>query len=157
MIDGEMITKKPKTNSSIRKISVPVSVMQLAKQYRKKQLQHKLSLGSDWQGKNYIFIQWNGQQMHPDTPYKKFKKIIKRYNKTVTDKKDKLPDIPLHGLRHTSATLLISQNIDVKTVSNRLGHSQASTTIDIYTHALKQLDKKAAETLDELLVKKSYC
>lgn len=156
MIDGEMITKKPKTNSSIRKISVPVSVMQLTKQYRKKQLQHKLSLGSDWQGKNYIFIQWNGQQMHPDTPYKKFKKIIKRYNKTVTDEKDKLPDIPLHGLRHTSATLLISQNIDVKTVSNRLGHSQASTTIDIYTHALKQLDKKAAETLDELLVKESY-
>ena len=46
-----------------------------------------------------------------------------------------------------------SQNIDVKTVSNRLGHSQASTTIDIYTHALKQLDKKAAETLHNLLVK----
>ena len=90
--------------------------------------------------------------MHPDTPYKKFKKIIKRYNNTVTDEKDKLPDIPLHGLRHTSATLLISQNIDVKTVSNRLGHSQASTTIDIYTHALKQLDKKAAETLDNLLI-----
>ena len=153
MINGEMITKKPKTNSSIRKISVPVSVMQLAQQYRKEQLRHKLSLGPDWQGQNYIFIQWNGQQMHPDTPYKKFKKIIKRYNKTVTDEKDKLPDIPLHGLRHTSATLLISQNVDVKTVSNRLGHSQASTTIDIYTHALKQLDKKAAKALDNLLAK----
>ena len=104
--------------------------MQLAKQYRKEQLHHKMSLGPDWQGHNYIFIQWNGQQMHPDTPYKKFKKIIRRYNKTVTDEKDKLPDIPLHGLRHTSATLLISQNVDVKTVSNRLGHSQASTTIE---------------------------
>ena len=130
-----------------------VSVMQLAKQYRKEQLQHKLSLGPDWKGQNYIFIQWNGQRMHPDTPYKKFKKLIKRYNNTVIDEKYKLPDIPLHGLRHTSATLLISQNIDVKTVSNRLGHSQASTTIDIYSHALKQLDKKAAETLDALLVK----
>ena len=80
--------------------------------------------------------------MHLDTPYKKFKKIIKRYNKTVTDEKDKLPDIPLHSLQHTSATLLINQNIAVKTVSNRFGHSQTSTTIDIYTHALKQLDKK---------------
>ncbi len=79
--------------------------------------------------------------------------LIKRYNKTVTDEKDTLPDIPLHSLRHTSATLLISQNIDVKTISNRWGHSQASTTIDFYTHALKQLDKKAAETLDTLLVK----
>ena len=116
----------------------------------------KLTLGSDWQGQNYIFIQWNGQQMHPDTPYKKFKKIIKRYNKTVTDAKDKLPDISLHGLRHTSATLLISQNIEAKTVYNRLWHSQTSTTIDIYTHALKQLDKKAADTLDELLIKCSH-
>ena len=91
--------------------------------------------------------------MHSDTPYKKFKKIIKRYTDSVTDENNKLPDIPLHGLRHTSATLLISQNIDVKTVSNRLGHSQASTTIDIYAHALKQLDEKAVATLDTLLLK----
>lgn len=152
-INGEIITKTTKTNSSIRKISVPASVMQLAKEYRKEQLEYRLSIGSKWEGNNYIFIQWNGKQMHPDTPYKTFKKIIKRYNASVENESDKLPDIPLHGLRHTSATLLISQNVDVKTVSNRLGHAQTSTTMDIYSHALQRMDEQAANALDDLLTK----
>ena len=75
-----------------------------------------------------------------------------RYNATH---KEPLPDIPLHGLRHTSATLLISQNIDVRTVSNRLGHAQTSTTMNIYSHSLQKKDEAAAETLETLLVKKS--
>ena len=154
-VNGKPITKSTKTNSSIRKISVPASVMTLAKKYRKEQLEYRMTLGSQWQGNNYIFIQWNGCQMHPDTPYKTFKKIIKRHNASVTNESDKLPDIPLHGLRHTSATLLISQNVDVKTVSNRLGHAQTSTTMDIYSHALKKMDEQAAVVLDDLLTKKA--
>jgi len=81
--------------------------------------------------------------------------IIKRYNASVKNEAEKLPDIPLHGLRHTSATLLISQNVDVKTVSNRLGHAQTSTTMDIYSHALKKMDEQAAVVLDDLLGKKA--
>ena len=72
----------------------------------------------------------------------------------ITNDEEKLPEIPLHGLRHTSATLLISQNVDVRTVSGRLGHAQTSTTMDIYSHALKKMDEKAADVLDSLLVKK---
>lgn len=154
-VNGKPITKTTKTNSSIRKISVPASVMALAKEYEKEQLQYRLTLGSQWQGNNYIFIQWNGCQMHPDTPYKTFKRIIKRYNSSIKNECEMLPDIPLHGLRHTSATLLISQNVDVKTVSNRLGHAQTSTTMDIYSHALKKMDEQAAIVLDDLLVKKA--
>ncbi len=154
-VNGKPVTKTTKTNSSVRKISVPASVMALAKKYKSEQMQYRLTLGSQWVGNNYIFIQWNGQQMHPDTPYKTFKKIIKRYNDSVKNESEKLPDIPLHGLRHTSATLLISQNVDVKTVSNRLGHAQTSTTMDIYSHALKKMDEQAATVLDDLLVKKA--
>ncbi len=61
-----------------------------------------------------------------------------------------MPEITLHGLRHTSATLLIAQNVDIKTVSNRLGHSETSTTMDIYAHALQKQDALAAESLGEL-------
>ena len=85
-----------------------------------------------------------------------FKKIIKNYNKTVTEESSKkLPDIPLHGLRHTSATLLISQNIDVRTVSSRLGHAQTSTTMNIYAHSLKKMDEVAADTLENLFIKQA--
>lgn len=58
--------------------------------------------------------------MHPDTPYKAFKKIIQRYNANK-DEQLKLPSIPLHGLRHTSATLLISSNTDSERFRKDLG------------------------------------
>ncbi len=155
LVNGKPETKAPKTRTSIRKISVPASVMTLAKAYRKEQLHYRLAIGTQWEGSNYIFIQWNGKQMYPDTPYNTFKRIIHRYNESCCREEDKLPDIPLHGLRHTSATLLISQNVDVKTVSNRLGHAQTSTTMDIYSHALQKLDEQAAVALDNLLTKKA--
>ncbi len=155
LVNGKPETKAPKTRTSIRKISVPASVMTLAKAYRKEQLHYRLAIGTQWEGSNYIFIQWNGKQMYPDTPYNTFKRIIRRYNESCCREEDKLPDIPLHGLRHTSATLLISQNVDVKTVSNRLGHAQTSTTMDIYSHALQKLDEQAAVALDNLLTKKA--
>ena len=128
----------------------------MLKKYRKEQQELRLSLGDQWQGDNYIFIQWNGKQMHPSTPYHTFKDIIKKYNSTVDDPAKKLPDIPLHGLRHTSATLLIAEQVDIKTVSARLGHSQTSTTLNIYAHSLKKLDEKAVDILDHILIRKQY-
>ena len=74
-------------------------------------------------------------------------------NPLAENESDKLPDIPLHRLHCTSATLLISQNVDIKTVSNRLGHAQTSTTMNIYSHALQKMDEQAAATLDDLLTK----
>ena len=117
--------------------------------YQEEQKAYRLSLGSYWMGDNYIFIQDNGKQMDISTPNKVFKKIIHLYNLKHPD--DLLPDITLHGLRHTSATLLIGQNVDIKTVSHRLGHADTSTTIDIYAHALEKLDKDAADKLANLL------
>ena len=78
--------------------------------------------------------------------------IIDRYN---ADKEpaDQLPHIPFHGLRHTSATLLIAAHQDVRTVSNRLGHAQASTTMNIYAHALKENDRTASNALENKLCK----
>lgn len=155
IIDGKPHTKEPKTRSSIRVVSLPAFLLELAKEWKLEQLRYRMAIGTAWDGENYIFIQWNGKQMHPDTPYKAFKRIIKRHNDTVKNGDDMLPDIPLHGLRHTSATLLISQKVDVRTVSGRLGHAQTSTTMDIYSHALKEMDEKASEALDQLLNKKA--
>ena len=87
-----------------------------------------------------------------ETPYQAFKRIIANYNDHCENESEKLPDIRLHGLRHTSATLLISsRKMDVMTVSKRLGHNNTSTTLNIYAHAYEELDKKAATTLDNLL------
>lgn len=146
--DG-IITKAPKTFSSIRDVSLPAECMELIRRYQKEQEKYKKSVGDYWAGDNYIFIQDNGKQLDISTPNHVFKKIINRYN-ADDEHKEKLPLITLHGLRHTSATLLIAQNIDVRTVSGRLGHSECSTTMDIYAHALKKQDEIASESLGSL-------
>lgn len=162
-VNKSMITKAPKNKSSIRVITVPGPIMDMLKSYKLEQKELKLSIGDQWQGtqgkdwqdNNNIFIQWNGKQMNLASPYGTFKDIIKKYNATIKENSFKLPSIPLHGLRHTSATLLISENIDVRTVSARLGHAQTSTTMNIYAHSLKKLDEKASSALDNLLIKRT--
>lgn len=121
----------------------------------------KWYLGSAWavdeNGKrlNFLFTQWNGKQMNVSTPLQRFHSIIKMYNKTVDKEENKLPLIHFHGLRHTCATLLISQGVDISTVAGRLGHSQTSTTLDIYTHPLRKMDEVASEKLENLLSKQA--
>lgn len=91
--------------------------------------------------------------MHYATPYHTLQTLIGQYNQRHPDAP--LPMIPFHGLRHTSATLLISAHQDVKTVSARLGHAQTSTTMDIYTHALRENDRQAADSLEQMLGRES--
>lgn len=116
---------------------------------------------------NNIFIQLeNGLPVHLSTPGHKFHEIINLYNVACEDaakrldneadrrKKlaEKLPDIRLHDLRHTGATLLLGNNADIETVSHRLGHAKASVTLDIYGHALPKNDEAAADTLAAMFV-----
>lgn len=62
-----------------------------------------------------------------------------------------LDSIRLHDLRHFAATRLLAAGIPVRTVSGRLGHSNAATTLGVYAHFLSESDREAAETLEELL------
>ena len=58
--------------------------------------------------------------------------------------------LKFHELRHTQATQLLAQGVDVKTVQTRMGHSNASLTLNWYAHAMPQNDRKAADMLGEL-------
>jgi integrase len=64
------------------------------------------------------------------------------------------PKLNFHGLRHTLATLLIAEDTDIREVSGRLGHSNTSTTGDIYAHFLKKADQAAAEKLDNIMTRR---
>lgn len=174
-LPGEGVyTKVPKNESSKRTISLPSSILNLLREYRVWQngqratLESKINDGSDdkdnlWVESGHIFTKWNGAPIFPDTPSKWFYKFIKRHNKSIMEderipdaEKPKyiLPEVNFHGLRHTNATLLISQGIDTTTISARLGHARTSTTTDIYAHALKKTDVEAANKLENLFAKK---
>lgn len=160
--DG-MITKSPKTESSNRTISIPDSVLDLLKEYKKEQQKEIDKLGDlwdiDWIDTPWILTQWDGKGMYLQTISKWLKKTIKRYNTAIMKDEDipdeykesyLLPVLSIHKLRHTSATLLIGNNTDIRTVSARLGHSLTSTTMDIYVHGLQSVDRKASQTLEDL-------
>ncbi len=68
-------------------------------------------------------------------------------------KRHGLPRIHPHTFRHTMAPLLISEGMDVVTVSKRLGHAQTSTTLNVYSHVLAKSDERASDTLDDLIFK----
>lgn len=92
--------------------------------------------------------------MHYGTPAHSFRDTLLRYNEGKPEDQQ-LSLIPFHGLRHTSATLLIAAHQDIKTVQSRLGHAEASTTMNIYAHALQESDQKAPALLENALVKQT--
>lgn len=135
-----------KNESSKRVIKVPQSVIDSLKQLQIEQFHKRQMLtDEDWQDCDKVFKASNGSPLHPDTLSSWFKRFLKRHN---------LPNCHIHTLRHTNASLLIAQGINVRTVSNRLGHAQTSTTENIYSHAIKTADEKVAETLEEILTQK---
>ena len=118
-----------KTKKSARTISLPEIVISLAQEWKKEQEYYRLSIGSQWKNGGYIFTRWNGEMMGLETPYQILHRVINNYNATQTDESALLPLIPLHGLRHTAATLLIGSNVNIRTVASRLGHSDVTTTL----------------------------
>ena len=154
LVDGKPVIKAPKTKTSHRTVSIPRFLTERLNKLHKEQMRYRLSVGSYWQGNEWVFTQDNGKMMNYSTPYQALQDNIRRYNADKAESK-KLPKIPFHGLRHTSATLLIASKQDLKTVSSRLGHAQTSTTMNIYAHALQESDRKAANALENILVKQA--
>ena len=146
---GELIVKEPKTKGSIRTVVMPEKVMVLLGEHRTAQIEEAARLTGYWQDHSLLFTRDNGTMMGYSTPYQSFKEIIKRYN--ASHPNEPLPNISLHGLRHTCATLLLANNADLVTVAARLGHSNSSTTLNTYAHALKNGDRTASKILESKL------
>ena len=143
--DKGVFTKTPKTESSIRDVAVPDFVLSLLEEYNLWYEEQKSLYGELWTNSNRLFVQADGKPMHPSTISKLFVKYVEQIG---------LPVMNFHGLRHTNATLLISQNIDVAVVAARLGHAQITTTYNFYVHPLISHNKTAGDLLQNLLLPK---
>ena len=136
--------KGTKTETSVRKISMPTLVMSITKEYRKWWIEQKLACGNLWQGSDRLFVTWNGEPMFTYTLTNWFPKFLKRHN---------LPKITPHGLRHSMTSILDEQGVTVSAISKRLGHARISTTQNIYTHIFKKTDTVASDALENALIK----
>lgn len=131
-----------KNKTSVRSIHIDAGAGNMLKEYRAYQNAERLKIGSLWKDTDRLFTQWDGSPMNPDTPSGWFHNFVKRHE---------LPNICLHSLRHTHASLLIANHADIRTVSGRLGHARTSTTMDIYSHLIRSADKEAACTIEKVI------
>jgi len=109
---------------------------------RARQAQERLLLGTAYEDNDLVFARPDGRPQHPEHFSMAFDRRVARY---------KLPRIRLHDLRHTWATLALSAGVDVKIVSERLGHASAKITWDIYQHVTPTMQANAAETVARLI------
>lgn len=128
-----------KTGES-RYVSIGPHMIRLLQRWQKEQAElfAKLEIVPS----DYVLTAESGQPMHPDSPTDWLAKFSKRHG---------LPRLHPHLFRHTQASLLISQGMDILTVSKRLGHAKVSTTLDIYSHALSKSDQQASQVFDALV------
>lgn len=144
-LTGEPIfTKEPKTASGNRRVYISKEMVKLLKAWKQECVwQMGQELGQTLTEEDYLFRQPNGEPMVPTTFTFRFKKILKQNG---------LPEnLNVHSLRHTNASLMIAQGVDVRTVAGLLGHSQPSTTLDIYSHAFDKNKRAAQEKLGEVM------
>lgn len=142
VVKGVVDEKRAKTNSSNRIIILSQATLDIMKQYKEWQDNYILEMGKNWKGTNRIFTSENGEHMNPSTCYKIFTKITKKYG---------LEHIRFHDLRHTSASVQIHKGVNIKAVSQRLGHSNINITSEIYAHTFESDKLKSAMIFDEII------
>lgn len=140
--NGKVITKSPKSSAGNRIIPLSPSLIKMLKihhiEFMKKQLQFGVGRNKD----DYVICQPNGQPYKPFSFTKKFRTLLEKNN---------LKHIRLHDLRHLNASIMLSQGISPKVAQQRLGHSDFSTTMNIYSHVMKSVENEAAQKLDSVL------
>lgn len=126
------IESSPKTQSSIREIPISKQLLELLKALR----QHSLT--------DYVIVSHNNKQIQPRAYQKSFENLLKKLH---------IKHYGFHSLRHTFATRLLENRVDIKTISELLGHSSPTITLNRYVHTNLQNKRKAMEILTKKSVK----
>ncbi|MEV8055124.1 site-specific integrase [Streptomyces antimycoticus] len=135
--DGwEVIESAPKTDSGERVISIDEYTDEVLEAHRTKQAAERCQWGPAWVETGRMFTQDDGDRIHPGWLTDQFEKLVELSG---------LPPIRLHDLRHVAASLMLAAGVDVKIVSETLGHSDSRITRDIYQSVMPKAAREAAE------------
>lgn len=151
----------PKTKAGERTVPMIESVREAILQEKEYQREAGIKCTARVDGfTDFIFVNRFGNTQHQGTLNKALRRIIRDCNQEIFDKaKDKdnailLPNFSCHTLRHTFTTRLCESGINIKVIQSVLGHSDVSTTLDIYADVTKDLKKAEMQTFDDFMNKK---
>lgn len=137
-VDHVPTVSEPKTAAGRRLLRLDQATVATLRRHRKVQNEERLLLGEGWQDHGLVFCTVDGRVLHPDRTSREFQRRVERWG---------LPRIPLHGLRHTWATLAMSAGVHPRVVQERLGHSNIAITLGTYSHVAPVMHEEAAETV----------
>lgn len=136
-----------KTESSRRTVSLPVPIIAKLKHHRVKQAEYRLKLGAVYQNNDLCFATEEGQPLrYGNLTRSHFRPILKAAE---------LGHFRLYDLRHSCATLLLAAGVNPKIVSERLGHSDITLTLNTYSHILPDMQQAATDELETMLYRKN--
>ena len=135
--DG-FITKSPKSESGNRILSVSPSLVDFLVEYGFGNVKNWKGFGD----KRCILCHRNGKPYTPGAISRKFSRFLKKNN---------LPHMRFHDLRHINATLMLQEGVSPKVAQARLGHSTTAITLDVYSHVTESMQKDCAEKVDSIV------
>ena len=141
-INREVVVSEPKTAKGRRVVALDRGTVEVLKRQAARQLDEQTQADDAWIETGLVFTQVCGQALDPESVSRYFRQAVK---------KSLLPQIRLHDLRHTHATLALQAGIHPKVVSERLGHATISITLDTYSHAIPAMQEEAAALIAELV------
>jgi len=134
---------EPKTQRSRRSIALDGGTVAALKAHRARQLEERLAWGASWTDSGLCFTKEDGSHLHPE-------QVTNAFERHVRDAG--LPRLSFHGLRHTFATIALGAGLHPKVVSDRLGHSNISITLDTYSHVIESVGEDAATKIGGLIL-----
>jgi integrase len=141
-VGGELTVTSPKTAKSRRSLPLSPAVVALLKSHRKHQAADRLRAGSQWAGTDHVFTTETGGPVEPSNILRAVRIAAKTAN---------LEDVNVHTLRHSAATAWLERGVNLKAVSDLLGHADIRITADTYGHTSEQAAVAAMATLSEAL------
>jgi integrase len=141
-VHGHSVVGTPKTRRGTRLVPIDDNTIALLRRHHEAQDVEHVAWGPAWNDAGLVFTREDGRPLRPEYATRHFQALAKTAG---------LPAIRLHDLRHTNASLALQAGVDMKVVSERLGHSQMSITADLYTHVNRGLGQAAAEQIAGVL------
>lgn len=137
--DHEVIVKAPKSRAGIRDIALGEQLLDILQGEYLRYQADRQEFGSNFHDSRLLVRKEDGTPYHPHAWTKKWKRF---------QKANGLEENRFHDLRHSNTTALVESGVDLKTIQQRLGHSDISTTMNIYAHATKKSNREAAAKMD---------
>jgi integrase len=132
VIDNQPQLSQPKTTRGSRRLALDPGTVTALRVHRKAQAAERLAIGPAWSDEDLVFTCQDGRALQPEYVRRQF-------------------DRRFHDLRHTHATLALQAGVHPKVVSERLGHTTVTMTLDIYSHAIPAMQQDAATTIAGLV------